>query len=320
MVKKKWVCNTCFLVFSRKWNFERHLQLMHGSNEHVAKPQSVQSGNNILASNENSNVPLFGLKENFKEVYDFVDMRDRMTNSSQLFNQINSLQSQVASLQQQLSSYDKQMNDIFYDNWLLPKSSIQGISGCLCKICKSFSLKPIFDLGCDMTMEGKHQCNNEQGGNNYLIFKPHSGVLNIDQWAGVILLDYVNFYSHIGKYLFTKDITLASNNLQKKLGSEFDDKFLGIPERYSLYRTGKNDFTSWIDRATRNDGTTIILSDDEKKDFLMKVKSTYGIIDIKTEGLSRRIYVALISRYNASILFLNRILELGDVVRATAID
>ena len=296
MVKRNWTCSVCLLVFSRRWNLERHVQLMHGINKHPKNLHSVPSqreNNKNFFDDEMFNPPLFGLKENFKEVHDFVEMQNKMTNSTQAFNQINSLNSQVTSLQQQVTSYYRQLSDLHAYNWLLPKALVQGISGYLCENCKSFSLKPIFDLGYDMTMKSKHRCNNMQLKNSYPTFPIPPDIPNIDYWAGKVLSDYVSLHPYIGKCLFTRDLTKATKTFREELDIESDNTVLGIPDRFSLYRVNKKNYTLWMDRAIQNLGTRIAMADVEVMEFLTKVKSTYAIFEIQIGPDIRRIFMAL---------------------------
>jgi hypothetical protein len=139
------------LVFSRKWNLLRHVRLMHGVNEN---PGSIQSPLNITYDNKSrADNFLTSLKQDLKVVSDISDMQNKISNSIQTSNNQNSLEWQANSLRQQLASYEKRFSDLLSNNWIFPKGAIHGISGYICKKCQTFSLKPILDLGYDMTME-----------------------------------------------------------------------------------------------------------------------------------------------------------------------
>jgi hypothetical protein len=227
-------------------------------------------------------IPSFGLKENFKEVYDFAELNSKMTNSRQTSNQVNSLQWQVSSLQQRLASYDKSFSDLLSYNWLFPKGAIQGISGYVCKKCQTFSLKAIIDIGYDMTMERKHRCIDSPDKRSYIVLPIPSDIPIVDDWAAQCLLDQVNFYIPIGKYLIANDITEGLINFSNKLNlnPEVVMGIVGIPDKYPFYSFKNNYKTNWIDRTIDNIGKKMLIPDDEVLDFFRKVKSTYAIFEI----------------------------------------
>jgi hypothetical protein len=295
-MKRNWTCPTCSLVFSRKWNLQRHFKLIHGvnvrpeSNYHVSKSNFLKSSSNVPVINQR---PSFGLNEGFKEVFDFIEMQDKTVNSRQVFERLNSLQWQVGSLQQQLRSSENRLSDLLSYNWLLPKGAIQGISGYICKRCQTFSLKAIIEIGYDMTMERKHRCVDSQDKRSYVIFPIPSDIQNIDDWAAQILLNHVNFYIPIGKYLIASEATKGLNNFSNRLNPEIAREILGVSDRYYLYPLEKNYKIDWIHRAIDNLGKKIVMSDSEILDFLKRVKSTYAIFEIPIGETVRQILMTL---------------------------
>ena len=161
-MKQNWTCSKCSQKFSRKWNFERHFKLMHGHDERLSNFEA-RSENNLYGKpkydyNQRNYSPP-GVNDYFADLADLIEMQNKMSNSNQTFGRINLLQSQVGALQQQLAHHQSQLNDIYSSYWLIPRDSIQGLSGYICTICQTFSLKPIFNIGYDMTMHSRHICN-----------------------------------------------------------------------------------------------------------------------------------------------------------------
>lgn len=295
-LKRNWVCSTCSLVFSRKWNLERHFKLMHGVNEHAQSNELVSKSNFFKSL---SNVPVIKLRpslgwdEGFKEVFDFIEMQNKTANSRQVFERLNSLQWQVGSLQQQLRSSENRYSELLSYNWLLPKGAIQGISGHVCKRCQTFSLKAIIEAGYDMTMGTKHRCVDSPDKRSYVIFPIPSDIQNIDDWAAQILLNHVNFYIPIGKYLIASEVSKELNNFSNALNPEIAREILGIPDRYYLYPLENDYKIDWIHRAIDNLGKKIVMSDSEILDFFKRVKSTYAIFEIPIGETVRQILMNL---------------------------
>lgn len=236
-------------------------------------------------------IPSLGLKANFKEVYDFAELNNQVTNSIQTANLVNSLQWQVDSLRQRLASYDKSFSDIVSYNLLIPKAAIKGISGHICKKCQTFSLKAIIDIGYDMTMEAKHRCTDIADKRNYILHRIPSDTPNVDDWAARCLLDQVNSFIPIGKYLIASEITEHLNNLGYKSNPDIVREFLGIPDKYPFHSFENNFKVSWINQAINSLGKVIAMTDDEALDFFRKVKSTYAIFEVPTGETIRQFFM-----------------------------
>jgi len=135
---------------------------MHGHDERLSNFEA-RSENNLYGKSKydynQRNYSPPGVKDYFADLADLIEMQNKMSNSNQTFGRINLLQSQVGALQQQLAHHQSQLNDIYSSYWLIPRDSIQGLSGYICTICQTFSLKPIFNIGYDMTMHSRHICN-----------------------------------------------------------------------------------------------------------------------------------------------------------------
>jgi hypothetical protein len=113
---------------------------------------------------------LSSFMEPFKPILDFADMQNKLSNSRHTPDHYNVLEQQVSSLNQQLASCEKRFCDWFSNNLVLPKGAIQGISGHVYKICRTFSLKLVFDPGYDMTTQSKHRCADSPYKRSYLVF------------------------------------------------------------------------------------------------------------------------------------------------------
>ena len=152
-MKKNWTCPECMLVFSRKWNLARHSKLMHRKDNQLGILDSTfREGFETPKLSSSQSEGSSTLKRTFSEIFEIGEMMNKMSTSSQTFGRMNSLESQVGYLQQELSYFKNHMNELISSNWFMPLESVQGFSGFICNKCQTFSLKPIFNIGCDMTM------------------------------------------------------------------------------------------------------------------------------------------------------------------------
>lgn len=121
-MKRNWTCSKCFLAFSRKWNLERHDKLIHGQYEQSGSSES--SFKNKFEKPKFKSRQLEGssysLKHTLNDMFEFGEMLNKMSTSSQMFGRVNSLQSQVGSLQQELSYLKNHLNGLISSNWLIP--------------------------------------------------------------------------------------------------------------------------------------------------------------------------------------------------------
>jgi hypothetical protein len=289
ITKRSWTCPRCLLVFSRRWNLQRHLKLMHSVHD---KTGSVDGALKVIYNNKPKvDNPLSIIQETLKQVSDFVDLQNKITNSRQISDHRNLLEWQVSSLNQQLASCQQQLSDLLSNNWIFSKGAIQGISGYVCKICRTFSLKPVIDPGYDMTMEKKHRCLDSPNKRSYIVLPIPSDIPDVDHWTAQTLLNQVNFYFPIGKYFIAKDITEAFIYFSDRFNPEIAREALGIPDEYYCHTLENNSKINWINRAIYNLGKKIILTDDEALDFFRRVKSTYAIFDVPIDGTRRQFFM-----------------------------
>ena len=284
----------CPQVFSRRWNLKRHIRLIHGQVVQFNNfPTSM--GSNLYQksrSNTSQRNDSSSTKSIFGEVLEFSEMLNKMSNSNQTSGRFNSLQRQVASLQQQLAATQSQLNGVMSYNWLIPRESINGFSGYICKLCQSFSLKPVFNLGYDMTMQIRHRCNEPASKRNYLIFSFPSNEQNTDDWAAQILFDHVNYRMPFSKFLISKDLTRGFSNYGKIMSPDMVRELaFGIPDRFSSHTIENNHNINWIDRAINNFEKKFSITNNEARDFLKRVKSTYAIFEIPVGNVVKLVYI-----------------------------
>jgi hypothetical protein len=264
---------------------------MHGLNENA---RSIYSASNITYHNKpGAYNPVSTIEETLKPVLDFAELQNKMSNSSQASNYLNSIESQVNSLRERMASYDKRISDLYSYNLVFPKGAAQGISGYICKKCQTFSFKAIFDPGYDMTMESRHRCNESDYKRSYTVIPIPSGVPDVDDWIAQCLLDQINFYIPIGKYLVATDMTKCLNDFSTISNAEIAQGIVGVPDRFPFYSFKNSSKTDWIDRAIDNLNKKIVMTDFELLDFFRKVKATYGIFEIPIGENVRQFFMFL---------------------------
>lgn len=233
------------------------------------------------------------LKRTFSDMFELGEMMNKMATSRQTFGRMNSLQSQVGYLQQELSYLKSHMNELISSNWLMPLKSAQGFSGFICNKCQTFSLKPIFDIGYDTTMEFRHRCNEIPGIRNYYNFPFPTELRDTENWAARILFDHLSRIVPIGKCIVVKDLTRAFSNLSIKFNPDELRLLFGIPERYHLFSLENDQLRDWMERAVNNAEKKILLSDVEVLEFLKLFKSTYAMFQIPAQDSFKNMFMFL---------------------------
>jgi hypothetical protein len=302
-MKRTWTCPKCSLVFSRKWNLQRHLKLMHRVNQYAERHYGTALkgtlGNEATHDNPTSNSPLFGLKEFYKDLSEIGDLGNKISNSGRAIEYQNSLHWQINSLRQQVASCEKRFSELVSYNWQFPRGAIQGISGYVCRKCQTFSLKMIIDPGYDMTMEAKHRCIDSADKRSYNVLPIPSDTPNVDDWAARRLLDHLNYYIPIGKFLIANDISKLFEHYSNKLSPETARQIFGIPDRCYYYSLENNCNLSWINQAIDTLGKAIAMTDDETLDFFKKVKSTYAIFEVPIGETVRQFFMTFTNYYES---------------------
>jgi hypothetical protein len=109
------------------------------------------------------------------------------------------------------------------------------------------------------------------------------------------LLDHLNLYLPIGKYLASSDISRAFGAIDKQWDSNVSSRIIRIPDRYYFYSLEKEYKIGWIDKALANLGHKTLMLDTEILDFFKRVKSAYAIFEIPVGTTSRQISMKLIA-------------------------
>jgi hypothetical protein len=205
-------------------------------------------------------------------------------------------------LKQQLMICQNQLAYIQSDNWMISKREIRGISGYLCRRCKTLSFIPIKDPGFDMTMQAKHVCDEEKVKRIFCVpIRPIDVWNEANAFAG-ILLNRLNFIIPDEKYLYAQDYSNLFCLTTSKLGHDMALNMLGIPNRFPWYRLQENHKIDWVETALNNLGKKVLIQEEEIRDFLIRINSTYAIFEIEKAEDRRWIYMSLTAKNTYEIL------------------
>jgi hypothetical protein len=69
----------------------------------------------------------------------------------------------------------------------------------------------------------------------------------VNEWAAQVLLDHLNLYPPIGKYLASSDVSRAFRAIDKQWDSNVRSRIIGIPDRYYFYSLEKEYKLGWVD-------------------------------------------------------------------------
>jgi hypothetical protein len=226
------------------------------------------------------------LAEITKMYADYTKSRQIEGNSINMFETVNHLQQQVNYLQNQLSQ-------IHLNNVITPKKGFLGVSGYFCKRCRTFSWTYVRDPGYDMTMEAKHYCDEEKVKKIFMVTIRKIDEWNLDNYLVEELLMSLNSLIPGDKFLFAQDLTYMFSSLSSVMHTKSIYYVLGIPHRLPYYfvQDGK---INWVYRALSNLGKRILMNNEEIRDFLRRLKSTYGMIEIPNGRILRRIQMTIV--------------------------
>jgi hypothetical protein len=215
------------------------------------------------------------------------------TKSRQIQGNSNNMFETVSNLQQQVNYLQNQLLQTHLNNVITPKNGFLGISGYFCKRCRRFESTYVRDPGYDMTMEAKHYCDEEKVKKIFMVTIRKIDERNLDNFLAEELLMSLNSLIPGDKFLFAQDLTSMFNTLSRVMDTKTIYYVLGIPDRLPYY-FAHDDKINWVYRATSNLGKRILMNNDEIKDFLRRLKSTYGLIVIPNGRIWRRIQMTII--------------------------
>lgn len=252
----------------------RHIMLLHKvslSPERVKDVADVSSNPRGLPSQmlnidgilditgtDNSRDPLTG-------------MMDWMQKFSKVVTSLNSTRPQPR-VPKPASFFTKEFQNISANNWILPKADVQGISGYFCQCCRTFSSRPIRDVGYDRTEKQKH-----------IDFHGHIGDdLPLDDTAVNVLTNELNSFMPGIKYLRSFDLTDFFMELIGKHDNNINGvlKLIGIPARWYLVYL-KEDL-QWFQKVQTYVGNKMRLENAEVADFLKRTQASYAIFQTVT--------------------------------------
>lgn len=292
-MEKSWQCPKCNWRSSRRWNMTRHIKLKHGASASPLRTREVYrdlSNSATPSIPQTLQFPLFdsgGIEENSSKSLGSEDGLTKMQNWMKSFIELakatNSIQTQ-SGLRQSADFYFGQVKNIYANNWILPKTEIQGISAFFSRRCLTFTLRPIRDLGYDETEKGKHiNLHGDVDINKIQLDSTDQSDAALDDIAGNILTNAVNYFMLGIKYLVAFDLTSFFVYLLSKHNPELTLRLIGIPDRWYLYPIEQHFNPKYVDRALTDLGKSVRLEDVELVDFLRRIQATYAIIQINRE-------------------------------------
>ena len=293
----KYECEVCGYNSSRRANLKRHYRLVHHqivlSQDNYRNPNYKNYQKKLGNKEDNSGQSPLRWDEIWEYPQELAKFQNTIVNSKQTFDHIGNLRWQVNSLQQQLASFQNYFSSLMSHNMLVSKRSVQGLSGYLCEKCKTFGLKAIFDIGYDMTMRSRHQCNESPDKRDYHVIQIPLSTENRDLWVARVMADHLKSNTWIGNHLVSKEVTQGFTNYNKAFPPEITDKLLGIPDRYYLYSVEKQNRIDWFENVISNLGQKTFLTENQLIDFFIRARSTYAIFEFPSKEKMRRILVAL---------------------------
>jgi hypothetical protein len=299
------VCEHCGDEFSRHWNLQRHIKLIHGGSTIDVKqanssgpanysasgqpllPLHAPRGDHIVSSS--ADWPFGGLSQTSNAMKTLAELNESIARfrPSSLPN--------LEYLQRELNVRNAELSNIHSNYWSIHKSAIQGISGFFCKRCQAFESDFVRDLGFDLTAEARHLCDEIKVKSIHAVSIRKSDEEAKDNLLAPLLLRKLNFLMPGVKYLARADFSAVFDLYRSTFGYDNAKIMIGIPHRLSLYRLDGSENLPWLAKALNNPGKKTELKDDEVVDFLGRVKSSYALFEIPTPDTPKMILLALTS-------------------------
>jgi hypothetical protein len=217
--------------------------------------------------------------------------------SSEYMKSFDTVHENIA-LRGQINFCQREIRELTTNNWILPHSAIQGLSGYLCRRCFTFDFVNIQHIGYDKTMVSRHMCDEQKVKTSKDI-----SMMNLsDLWAtwdqynsaAAQMLNALNFIMPGKKYLIAEDMSSLFNFLESLMLPDFAKILLGVPDRFHFHIVRKEQISDWINRIVANMGKKTSVEDFEIKDFLRRVTSTYAIFEIPHDKGLKRILVKIV--------------------------
>lgn len=292
-MKEKPTCRICFTKFTRGANMRKHMEVIHSVFEKSArKPPTF--GHSVI--------PQIGISELHGNTVHFQTPTTPFDKSLERLSNLTKLApygNLVASLQatedykNKIAMYEREIATIRSQNWIIPNSEIQGLTGYVCRRCNLIAFDAVRNIGYDMTMQARHTCDEEKVKSIKMVSIRPAHVRNLNDTAAGIILERLNYLMPGQKYLLAVDLSKSFESIEGLLNTESAKLLLGIPDRYYFYSLGKDERIDWIDRSVSNIGKKTIVKDFEIKDLLRMVKSTYAIFEIPIDDIVRRILISV---------------------------
>lgn len=192
-----------------------------------------------------------------------------------------------------ISWYEREIARIRSENWIIPNSEVQGLTGYVCRRCNQIAFDRVRNIGYDMTMQARHICDEEKRKSIKMVSNRSADVRSLNDTAAGIILERLNYLMPGQKYLLATDMSKSFDILESMSNPSIAKFLSGIPHRYYYYSVDKDEKIQWLERAVDNLGIRTIVEDFEIRDFLRRVKSTYAIFEIPIDHIVRRILISV---------------------------
>lgn len=293
-MREKPTCSICYTKFTRKWNMKKHMQNIHNVFEVDVGIKNVRSfprEKRLIAQPfetgwGRAKPPITGLDQSLERLSNLTKVAADYASTMNIFQE-------SADDKRKIAMYQNEINWIKSNNWIVPNSQTQGLSGYVCRRCNLIGFLNIQDIGYDMTMQAKHRCNEAKVKSIRMCSIRPSDIWHLNDFAAKIMLDRLNCIMPGQKYLLAEDISYSFNSIEKALNTEIAKLLWGIPDRYYFYSLGKDERIAWLDRSVSNVGKKTIIEDFEIKELLRKVKSTYAIFEIPILHVLRKVLIKI---------------------------
>lgn len=187
-----------------------------------------------------------------------------------------------------IATYEHELSRLKSENWIIPKNEIHGISGYVCKRCNSLGYEWVRSIGYDQTMQSKHKCDENKVNSIKMVSILPSAVWSIYDSAAGFIVNALNHLMAGQKYMIATDVSKAFATLESLMDPLLARTLIGIPDRYYSYTVESYENIPWLYRVLNNLDTKVSVNENEIRDFIRKVQSTFAIFEITIQSVTKR--------------------------------
>jgi hypothetical protein len=194
-----------------------------------------------------------------------------------------------------IANYEHEQARLRSENWLIPKNEIQGLTGYICRRCNTLAYEWVRNIGYDKTIASKHICDENRVRNIQMVSIRPADIWTQCDAAARFIIDGLNQLMPGPKYMIATDVSKTFDTLEELMDPSLARMLIGIPDRYYLYTVRNFEKIPWLVRVVNNRDTKVSVNENEVRDFIRRVQSTFAIFETTIRWVTKRYRIEIIA-------------------------